>query len=108
MATVTISYLLSCNTCIALRDAGVVPLAEYLVSNVSVVSRLNLGANDIGDEGGKIIGQVLAISTTLTHLELGTPPSSWHDNNLGCVAAEAIAAVSCSCCVLFIVSGFKG
>ena len=47
------------------------------------LTEINLGGNNIGDEGGKAIGEALKVNTSLTEINLG-------DNKIGDEGAKAI------------------
>jgi Ran GTPase-activating protein (RanGAP) involved in mRNA processing and transport len=55
-----------------------------LLNNLGKSTTLNLGGNDIGKEGAKLIAEALKINTTLTTLNLG-------GNEIGKPGAKLIA-----------------
>ena len=48
---------------------GAIAISEALQVNAAVTN-LNLGLNDIGPEGGKVIGQAIVVNTAVRILEL--------------------------------------
>jgi hypothetical protein len=54
------------NAFIAIRDPGTHSIVELLRSPQCTLTELNLGCNEIWDEGGKALGEVLKINKTVS------------------------------------------
>mmetsp|Transcript_30579 Transcript_30579/g.79777 ORF Transcript_30579/g.79777 Transcript_30579/m.79777 type:complete len:748 (-) Transcript_30579:2283-4526(-) len=75
-----------------LRDGGVLALVQLLRANPAV-RWLNLGANDIGTEGGNALAGFLRGNTTLDVLELGSDMNNIHPNRFRASVVQAICKV---------------